>query len=78
MNELKEYSRSQLALKNGSESDEVWVAYQKIIYDVTHSKLWRNGKHYQHWAGQDLTAELADAPHSTRVFQQLKVVGKLV
>lgn len=77
MNTLPEYSRSQLALRNGQDRPEIWVAYQGTIYDVTHSRLWRNGKHYEHWAGQDLTAELADAPHNERVFEQLTIVGTL-
>lgn len=74
---LKEYTVSQLALRNGTEKEEIWIAYQGTIYDVTQSKLWGDGKHYEHWAGQDLTDELPDAPHDTRVFENLKVVGKL-
>ncbi|MEM9339622.1 MAG: cytochrome b5 domain-containing protein [Bacteroidota bacterium] len=75
---MKTFNRSQLALRNGNDREEIWVAYQGTIYDVTSSRLWRNGKHYEHWAGQDLTEELADAPHNDHVFQKLQVVGKLV
>ncbi len=75
---MKEYTRSQLALRNGTEKEEIWVAYQGRIYDVTLSKLWRNGKHYEHWAGQDLTEELADAPHAEKVFDKFDQVGVLV
>lgn len=75
MEELKFYTRSQLALRNGQDKEEVWVAYKGKIYDVTKSKLWRDGKHYEHWAGQDLTAELKDAPHNANVFDKFKVVG---
>jgi len=75
---LTRYTRSQLALRNGSDRDEIWCAYQTIIYDVSASRLWRSGKHYEHWAGQDLTAELADAPHADWVFAKFPVVGKLV
>jgi predicted heme/steroid binding protein len=71
------YTRSQLALRNGQDRPEIWVAFKGLIYDVTASKMWRNGKHYEHWAGQDLTEELADAPHSERVFEKFKVVGKI-
>ncbi|WKN33738.1 cytochrome b5 domain-containing protein [Porifericola rhodea] len=74
---LKEYTYSQLALRNGQDKEEVWVAYQGIIYDLSGSRLWRNGKHYEHWAGQDLSEELADAPHSEKVFLKFKKVGKL-
>jgi predicted heme/steroid binding protein len=74
---LPMYTRSQLALRNGQDREEIWVAFEGNIYDVTHSRLWRNGKHYEHWAGQDLTAELADAPHTAAVFERLEIVGKL-
>jgi lycopene cyclase domain-containing protein len=53
--ELPLYTKSQLALRNGQDKPQIWVAYKGIIYDVTESRLWRNGKHYEHWAGQDLT-----------------------
>lgn len=74
---MEEYSRNQLALRNGQDREEIWVAYKGMIYNVTNSRLWRNGKHYEHWAGQDLTAELADAPHTNKVFERFEVVGKL-
>ena len=75
---MNEYTRSQLALRNGQDKPEIWVAFQGQIYDVTKSRLWRNGKHYEHWAGQDLTPELADAPHTEKVFEKFTVVGVLV
>ena len=75
---VKEFTRSQLALRNGQDRPEIWCAYQGLIYDVSSSRLWRNGKHYEHWAGQDLTAELEDAPHTEKVFDKFKVVGRLI
>jgi predicted heme/steroid binding protein len=66
---MKTYTRGQLALRNGQDKPEIWVAFQGLIYDMTNSKLWKNGKHYEHWAGQDLTPELANAPHSEKVFE---------
>lgn len=77
MNELPAYSRAQLALRNGSDREEIWIAFRGIIYDVTGSRLWRNGRHYEHWAGQDLTDELADAPHTEQVFGRFAAVGRL-
>lgn len=71
------YSQSQLALRNGNDRAEIWVAYKGNIYDVGSSKLWRDGKHYEHWAGQDLTEELSDAPHTEKVFAKFKIIGKL-
>jgi predicted heme/steroid binding protein len=77
MQDLPIYSKKQLALRNGQDRDEIWCAYQGLIYDVTKSRMWKNGKHYEHWAGQDLTDELKDAPHNENVFDKFKVVGKL-
>lgn len=75
--ELPHYSRAQLALRNGQDRPEIWIAYKGIIYDVSKSRLWRNGKHYEHWAGQDLTDELPDSPHGDMVFSRFTAIGLL-
>ncbi|RDV14096.1 cytochrome b5 [Pontibacter diazotrophicus] len=72
---LPEYTLQQLASRNGQDRDEIWVAYKGVIYDVRKSRMWRDGKHYEHWAGQDLTEELKDAPHNANVFDKFEVVG---
>ena len=72
---LPEYTLQQLASRNGQDRDDIWVAYKGVIYDVRKSRLWRDGKHYEHWAGQDLTEELEDAPHNANVFDKFKAVG---
>jgi predicted heme/steroid binding protein len=77
MEGLQEITRAQLALRNGQDKPEVWVAYKGLVYDVTASRLWRHGKHYEHWAGQDLTDELADAPHTANVFDKFRAIGRL-
>jgi predicted heme/steroid binding protein len=74
---LKEYTRGQLALRNGQDRVEIWCAFQGKIYDLSESRLWIIGKHYEHWAGQDLTRELPEAPHNDSVFRKFKIVGKL-
>ena len=75
---FRTFSVQQLALRNGQDMEEIWCAYQGIIYDLTPSRLWRNGFHYEHWAGQDLTHELKDAPHDHGVFSKFEIVGKLM
>jgi predicted heme/steroid binding protein len=75
--DLPQYTPSQLALRNGQDRDEVWVAYRGRIYDVKKSRLWSRGNHYEHWAGQDLTEELKDAPHTDFVFDKFEVIGLL-
>jgi predicted heme/steroid binding protein len=74
---MKEYTRAQLALRNGCDREEIWCAYKGNIYDLQRSRLWRNGKHYEHWAGQDLTDEMKDAPHTEFVFDKFEIIGRL-
>lgn len=76
--ELPGYTRQQLALRNGQDKPQIWVAFKGLIYDVGESRLWRNGKHYEHWAGQDLTDELSDAPHTDSVFAKFTAVGRII
>lgn len=75
---MTKYTRAQLALRNGQDREEVWIAYQGKIYDVSRSRLWKKGMHYEHWAGQDLTHELPDAPHTEKVFEKFEVIGLLI
>ncbi|HRJ28707.1 MAG TPA: cytochrome b5 domain-containing protein [Cyclobacteriaceae bacterium] len=75
--ELPIYTTAQLALRNGQDKPQVWFAFRGMIYEVTESRLWKTGKHYEHWAGQDLTDELKDAPHTDKVFDKFKVIGRL-
>lgn len=74
---MNSYTKNQLALRNGQDRGEIWCAYKGTIYDLSESDLWETGKHYQHWAGQDLTDEFKDAPHQEWVFDKFKKVGYL-
>jgi predicted heme/steroid binding protein len=77
MSQLPLYTTAQLALRNGQDKPEIWIAFNGLIYDVSASRLWRAGKHYEHWAGQDLTDELKDAPHNDHVFAKFTPIGQL-
>lgn len=68
----------ELSLHNGVDKPDIWIAYQDRVYDVTKSRLWLGGKHYEHWAGQDLTLELKDAPHTKTVFLRYPMIGELI
>lgn len=78
MNIQKEFSRNDLAIRNGQDMDEIWVAYKGVIYDASDSRYWKRGFHYEHWAGQDLSDEFKDAPHTVSVFERLPKIGKLL
>jgi predicted heme/steroid binding protein len=65
---------------DGERSRRKYVAYQGLVYDVTDCPKWRLELHEGlHWPGQDLTAELAEAPHSMEVFNRpcVRLVGRL-
>ncbi|MDD2451677.1 MAG: 2-oxoacid:acceptor oxidoreductase subunit alpha [Sulfurovum sp.] len=70
MDELKKY--------DGRNGAKAYVAYKNNIYDVTESPFWKEGQHEGvHFAGADLTAQLAGAPHGEEVFKGFPVVEKL-
>ena len=75
--DLTVYTKSQLALRNGQDKPEIWVGFNGYIYDVSESRFWKKGMHYEHWAGQDLTEELKDAPHSASVFEKFNKIGQI-
>lgn len=65
---------------DGHDQDKpIYVAYDGKVYDVSGSKLWRNGLHMKrHHAGHDLSSEFSAAPHGPEVFTRVKQVGVLV
>lgn len=64
---------------DGKEGRPAYFAYQGIIYDVTESKMWKDGNHMQrHEAGNDLTEIISQAPHDDDKILGMKVVGKLL
>lgn len=73
-----EFTHAQLQNFDGGDGRAAYFAYKGMIYDVTDSKLWREGEHMKrHHAGVDLTEVLAQAPHSEEKILALPVVGKL-
>lgn len=78
---MQTISMQELKLHNGDGGTRRWVAQAGIVYDVTDCPKWRTGLHEQmHFPGQDLSGELADAPHGLDVFDRpcVKIIGHLV
>lgn len=76
----KQINILQLRRNNGDRGTPKWVAVDGIVYDVSDCPKWRAEMHERlHFAGQDLTAEIVDAPHPASVLSNpcVKVVGKL-
>jgi predicted heme/steroid binding protein/uncharacterized membrane protein len=64
---------------DGKDGRPAYIAYKGIIYDVTRSKLWKNGSHVmKHAAGNDLTDVLKNAPHGEDKILTMPQVGKLL
>ena len=64
---------------DGRDGRPAYIAYKGIIYDVTKSKLWKNGSHVtKHNAGRDLTDLLKTAPHGEDKILSLPQVGRLL
>lgn len=73
-----EFTEEELKKYNGNNEQAAYVAFKGKVYDVSSSKFWKNGTHFKkHFAGHDLTAELADAPHGDEVFQNCPQIGAL-
>lgn len=67
--ELSEYDGS---------SGKSYVDYGGLIYDVTESRLWKNGIHVRrHRAGTDLTQALTEAPHGSDRLDAFPLVGQI-
>ena len=76
--ELKEFSREELATFNGENGQPVYIAHDDKVYDVSESKLWKTGNHMRrHQAGTDLTEDIGGAPHGIEVFEKFPQVGIL-
>jgi predicted heme/steroid binding protein len=69
---------AELAEHDGRDGRRAYIAVNGTVYDVTDSPRWENGLHPpDHQAGQDLTEELAGAPHVRTVIERFPVIGSL-
>lgn len=73
---MERFSKEDLARNSGKNEAPAYIAYKSIVYDVSGSFLWKNGKHQvTHSAGADLTDELMHAPHGVEVLERFQAVG---
>lgn len=64
---------------DGKEGRPAYIAYKGKIYDVSKSKLWKEGSHLKkHLAGHDLTEAIKTAPHGEDKLLLMPIVGKLI
>jgi predicted heme/steroid binding protein len=75
---VKSFTREELSRCDGRDGRRAYVAYGGKVYDVTDSFLWKGGRHQVlHAAGEDLTGEIAAAPHGPDLLERVPVIGVL-
>lgn len=75
---MKAFTKEELRRYNGKNGAPAYVACRGMVYDVSNSSLWRNGRHQiLHYAGQDLTEALEQAPHGIEMLEKFPLVGRL-
>jgi predicted heme/steroid binding protein/uncharacterized membrane protein len=75
---MQEFDIAELEKFDGNNGRPVYVAHKGKVYDVSNSKLWKNGLHMKrHHAGNDLTVDIQGAPHEPDVLERYPQVGIL-
>ncbi len=70
--------KEELQTFDGKEGRKSYVSNEGRVYDVTDSRLWKNGKHVnKHFAGMDLSEALKSAPHGPEVLERFSQVDTL-
>ncbi|MBW7996357.1 MAG: hypothetical protein FVQ81_07295 [Candidatus Glassbacteria bacterium] len=76
---MSDMTKEELHEYDGKDEQKSYIAYEGKVYDVTDSKLWRNGTHVKtHHAGHDLTRAMAAAPHGPEVMERFQALAELV
>jgi predicted heme/steroid binding protein len=71
----RSFTVAELGRFDGDRGHRAYVAFRGVVYDVTAMRRWRGGFHEGlHFAGQDLTEFLEQAPHGEEVFSRPGVV----
>jgi len=77
-NEDGDFTPDGLQTYDGKDGAGAYVAVDGVVYDVTASPLWKEGRHTRHLAGADMTAAIKQAPHGPEKLAGMPVVGRLV
>ncbi len=76
--EERQFTAQELKEYDGKEGKPAYIAFEGKVYDVSDSRLWKNGTHAKiHFAGNDLTENILKAPHSEEVLIKFHIVGEL-
>ncbi len=76
---MQNFTAEELKKYDGKEGRPAYIAYHGKVYDVTGSKMWKEGMHMKrHEAGSDLSSFISAAPHGVSVLEKFPAVGQLV
>jgi predicted heme/steroid binding protein len=76
--EMTIFTLEQLKQFDGKAGKPAYIAINRKIYDVSSSGLWMEGDHqWMHSTGNNLTGDIANAPHGEEVFNGFPVIGVL-
>ncbi len=74
----REFSERALGECDGTSGKQSLVAVDGIVYDVGGSRMWKGGLHMKrHHAGDDLSTDIAAAPHGKEVLERVPRMGTL-
>lgn len=76
--ETLQLTLEELAMYDGKEGNDAYIAVDGVIYDVTGVSAWTNGTHNGNMAGTDVTDAIDSAPHGDSVLDGLEVVGEII
>lgn len=72
----KTFTPDELARCDGRDGRPAYVAHEGRVFDVSGSKLWKDGRHMnRHQSGRDLTTDLSQAPHGRDMLDRYPQVG---
>ncbi len=76
--EETDFSIEELRAFDGREGRAAYIAFKGNVYDVTASRLWKDGSHLRkHSAGGDLTEILKTAPHGEEKILSMRRIGRV-
>lgn len=77
----KVFTVEELKKYDGKNGNSAYVAVNGIVYDVTNSRLWKNGLHNDcsnsTYAGADFSQLINSSPHGAGIMNKMPVVGTL-
>ena len=74
---MRLFIKEELGRYDGTGGNPTYVAYNGKVYDVSSGPTWIDGSHFEHFAGDDLTEAMDDAPHGDEVMDAFPIVGEL-